>query len=275
MPLDVEAKVENGVTNALLNLKKQNINWKLSKLTGTSALWPCSDSIYEVHFQGLTKFFKLIGDPESILMLQDRCTANCPSMKVKSLVIYVWWKYYPVHVTLTDLAGKDVLDVTGKIMKCCGNWNDPDKWKSFSTAICCIHKAHKQTGTYVPSCKDCRLMPEEEWFKGCDSHKGHPSILWKGNSTYNNIFTDSMDKIHLDCKEYWRQPTEQMLPCYVWQIHDCLLSSNSMIDMLTFVIVMFSICLFLQFDVFVDIELYHFEQSDLSLIVVGIYKPFV
>ena len=26
VPLDVEAKLENGVTNALLNLKKQNIN---------------------------------------------------------------------------------------------------------------------------------------------------------------------------------------------------------------------------------------------------------
>ena len=92
VPLDVEAKVENGVTNALLNLKKQNINQVLSKLTGTSELQPCSESTYEAHFQGLTKFFKMIGDYESILMLHVRCLANCPSMKVESLVIYVWWK---------------------------------------------------------------------------------------------------------------------------------------------------------------------------------------
>ena len=59
---DVEAKVENGVTNALVDHKKQNINPKLSKLTGTFALQPCSESTCEVHFQGLTKFFKLIGD---------------------------------------------------------------------------------------------------------------------------------------------------------------------------------------------------------------------
>ena len=50
VPQDVEAKVENGVSNALLNLKKQNINRTLSKLTGTSALRPCSESTYEVHF---------------------------------------------------------------------------------------------------------------------------------------------------------------------------------------------------------------------------------
>ena len=63
-------------------------------------------------------------------------------MRVESLVMYVWWKYYSVHVTLKDLAGKDVLDVTGETMKCRGDWNDPDKQKGFSTAVWCIHKAH-------------------------------------------------------------------------------------------------------------------------------------
>jgi hypothetical protein len=140
VPLEVEAMVENGVNIALLKLKKQNINWILTKLTGTSALQPRSEITYEVHFQGLTKFFKLIGDNESILMLWDRCPANCPSMKVESLVMYLWWKYYSVHVTLKDLAGKDVLNVTGKIIKCRGDWNDPDKKKGFSTAVWCIHK---------------------------------------------------------------------------------------------------------------------------------------
>ena len=237
--------VENGVNIAQLKLKKQNINQILSKLTSTSALQHCSETTYEVHFWGLTKFFKLIGDYESILMLQDRCPANCPSMKVELLVMYVGWKYYSVHVTLKDLAGKDVLDVTGQTMKCRGDWNDPDKQKGFSTAVWCIHKAHKQTGTYIPSFEDCHLMPEDEWFKGCDSHKSHPSILRSGNPTYDNVFTDSMDKILLDCKEYRRQPTEQLLPCYVWLLCEYLWSSNSIIDLQTFVIVMVSICLFL------------------------------
>ena len=50
VPLEVEAKVENGVNIALLKLKKQNINRILSKLTCTSALQPCSETTYEVHF---------------------------------------------------------------------------------------------------------------------------------------------------------------------------------------------------------------------------------
>ena len=66
VPLEVEPMVGNNVNIALLRLKKQNINWILSKLTGTSALQPYSETTYKVHFQGLTKFFKLIGDYESI-----------------------------------------------------------------------------------------------------------------------------------------------------------------------------------------------------------------
>ena len=80
-------------------------------------------------------------------------------MKVESLVMYLWWKHYPVHVTLTELDGKDVLDVTGQSMKYHGEWNDPDKRKSFRTAVCCIHKAQKQTGTYVPICEVCSFLP--------------------------------------------------------------------------------------------------------------------
>ena len=104
-------------------------------------------------------------------MLQDRCPANCSSMKVESPFMYVWWKYYSVHVTLKDLADKDVLDVTRKTMKCHGDRNDPDKQKGFRTAVWCIHKAHEQTGTHIPSCEVSCLVPEDEWFKGCDNHK--------------------------------------------------------------------------------------------------------
>ena len=43
-----------------------------------------SVSTFEVYFQGLTKLFNMIGVYESILMLQDRCPATCPSMKDES-----------------------------------------------------------------------------------------------------------------------------------------------------------------------------------------------
>ena len=55
--------------------------------------------------------------------------------------------------------------------------------------------AHKQTDTYIPSCEDCCLMPEDERINECDSHKSLSSILQNGNPTYYSSFTDSTDKI--------------------------------------------------------------------------------
>jgi hypothetical protein len=44
--------------------------------------------------------------------------------EIASLVMYMWWKYYSLHVTQQDLAGKYVLDVTEKTMMRYGDWNE-------------------------------------------------------------------------------------------------------------------------------------------------------
>lgn len=258
---DIEDKVAQGILNALDKLKKTSVDRRLAKLTGTSALRYRTELSYEVHFRGLTKFFKLIGDYESLLMLRDKCPANCPSMKVESLVMYVWWKYNAPSMTLLDLGGKEVYDVMGHLIKCRGDWNAPEKRKGFRTAVWCIHKAHNQTGNYIQACQDCRDMPFDEWYKGCSTHKGHPALLRSGNPAYDSVFTDCLDRIGMDRRDYLRQPTEQLLPCWVRQLRDRLLSSNSLIDLQTFTIIQVSICLFLRFDDFVDIELDHFEAK--------------
>ena len=261
VPPAVEAMVEEGIATALQKMNKHAVARPLAKLTGTSALRPRSEATYEIHYRGLTKFFKLIGDYESLLMLRDKCPENCPSMKVESLVLYCWWKFHKKGSPLTDLSGAAVKDVLNNPLTCRGDWNDPDKRKSFGTAVWNIHKAHKQTGTYVALCEACRRLPQAEWFKGCDTHKGHPAILRSGNPSYDSIFTDCMDKIKQDRMGYKRSPSEQLLPSYVRKLRDRLISSNSLIDLQTFTIIVVSISLFLRFDDFVDIEISHFEPK--------------
>ena len=146
----------------------------MAELTGTSELRYCTEISYEVHFRGLKQFFKLIGDYESLLMLRDKCPANCPSMKVESLVMhYVWWKCYASSMTLLDLGGKEVVDVImGHLIKCRGDWNAPEKCKGFRTAVwCCIHKAQNQTGNFIQACQDFCDRLFDEWYKGCCTHK--------------------------------------------------------------------------------------------------------
>ena len=56
-----------------------------------------------------------------------------------------------------------------------------------------------------------------------------------------------------------RHRAKPLLPCHVRQLREHLLSSNSIIDLQTYVIIMVSICLILQFDDFENIELSHFD----------------
>ena len=54
-----------------------------------------------------------------------------------------------------------MVDVMGYLIKCCGDWNAPEKRNGFCTAVWCIHKAHNQTGNYI-HCHDCCDMPFDE-----------------------------------------------------------------------------------------------------------------
>ena len=74
-------------------------------------------------------------------------------------------------MTLVDLAGKEVVDVTGHLIKCCGDCDASEKHKGFHTTVWCIHKAHNQNGHYIEACQDCRNMLFDEWYKGSSTHK--------------------------------------------------------------------------------------------------------
>ena len=70
-------------------------------------------------------------------------------------------------------------------------------------------------------------MLEEDGFKGYDSHKGHPCILQSVNSMFNNAFTENMEQVYLDHREYRGQPTEPLLLLFIQQLQEYPLSSNS------------------------------------------------
>jgi hypothetical protein len=45
-------------------------------------------------------------------------------------------------MTLLDLGGTEMVDVIGHLIKCCADWNVPEKRNGFCTAVWCIDKAH-------------------------------------------------------------------------------------------------------------------------------------
>jgi hypothetical protein len=88
--------------------------------------------------------------------------------------MYMWYKFRPKTMVLTNLASVRVTDVTGGIMYCSGTWNDPGKHRQFAGALYCIHVATKQNGPYHEMCDECHDLPVNERQKGCDSHAGSP-----------------------------------------------------------------------------------------------------
>jgi hypothetical protein len=99
-------------------------------------------------------------------MLHDKRPKNCSSVRVESCIMYMWYKFRPVTIVLTNLAGEPVNNVTGVLIHCSGTWNDPEKGRQFTGVLYCIHVASKQNGLYCEMCDECYALPVNERHKG-------------------------------------------------------------------------------------------------------------
>ena len=163
VPPQVAELVKAGVQQALAKFQKILVDQQYgSNLAGGSSLADMTQLTYETHYRGLSRFFKMIGDYKSLLMLRDKRPKSCLSMKVESHIMYMWYKFRPTKTVLTNLAGILVTDITGIIKHCSGSWNDPGKCKQYSGALYCIHIASKQNGHYCKMCDECHDLPVSE-----------------------------------------------------------------------------------------------------------------
>ena len=165
-------------------------------------------------------------------------------MKVESCIMYMWYKFRPTTTVLTNLAGIPVTDVNGIIMHCSGSWNDPGKCMQFTGSLYCIHIASKQSGLYCEMCDECHDLPVSEQHKGCDSHVGTPFVLTSGSPQTNLTFINASERIKNKLAGYVPEQSSQLLPCHVHKIRTCLVSTYSLVDLQTMVMIMVRTCLF-------------------------------
>ena len=216
VPPEIAALVEVGIQQTLVKFNKTADNQQYGgNLAGGRSLAAMTLLTYESHYRGLTRFFKLIGDYESLLMLRDKRPKNCPSMRVESCIMYMWYKFRPVTTVLTNLAGEPVNNVTVVPIHCSRTWNDPGKRRQFAGALYCIHVASKQNGLYHEKCDKCCVLPVNERHKGCDSHAGSPLLLTSGSPQTDLTFINASEKIRNELSGYVSQPCGQLLPCNV------------------------------------------------------------
>ena len=257
-----EAEVDKGLlaslTTWMLQMDKDKTG-KVSK-TGSRVLTTKTKTTYHNIISQLEHFFKMIGDYDSLLILQDHPPENCISMKVESLLQFVDYKFGKKDTQLTDMCGRPVqsVDVSKNPLMCTETWHAPKKINQFCAAVKILHLAMGHRDPYREACRECRALPVEHQFKGCRSHGGNPRIMRQGNPIDSGFFDDKKKDIKTLLKDYKSKGCSQLLPSYVRRMRERLISSNNLIDFQTYVIILVAIKLFLRQDEFGDIKIDRF-----------------
>ena len=90
-----------------------------------------SQEMYDSHFHGLHDFCTLIGDYNSLIILDPSVKKNAISMDVRSIKLYMKFKFLKKGQVLFDGNKVQVFDVCGSPIYCSGDINDPGRLDHF------------------------------------------------------------------------------------------------------------------------------------------------
>lgn len=216
-------------------LLKLNLQWTATSRsrTGNAPLKVLSIRDYEKHFRGLILFFCMIGDYESLLMLQD-CAPHpfCPSMSAESITLFIQRKGGEHGEPLLDASSKPVKDVLGIPVLIDGGWNDPKNVKQFNSALVAIHAANNQREQYEEKCDVCIAMEATgAGHQGCHIHRGNPCIWRKGCPKESNTVENAVKRSTKDGESYEPNGDSPITPFELLKIRTRLLSSNDISDL--------------------------------------------
>ncbi len=103
---------------------------------------------YEKHFNGMSFFFSLIGDYESLIPLQHMELEYCPSMNHESIIVFFKWRTGANGSILTDKNGDPMKDISNDLIKCVGSWLAPTNVEQCRSAVFSLHRSREQKGPF-------------------------------------------------------------------------------------------------------------------------------
>jgi hypothetical protein len=216
-----------GMDDVLKSMKLTFSNRSIGH-TGDAVLSSLSKQAYVKHYRGLRLFFCMLGDYESLLMLQENAPEKfCPSMNADNIALFIKWKRTAKSEYLTESSGNIINDVLGQPVLCDGGWNDPKNVKQFMSAVRVIHYAHNQRGQYREKCSECvRLHEIGQGHLGCHFHVARPCVWRKGCPPESNVVSNSLKQSNKDGENYVVNGSEALTPFDLLKIRAYLLSSN-------------------------------------------------
>ena len=194
------------------------------------------------------------GDYESLLMLHKRAPKPfCPSMNVKSLILFLQFKTRPRGSVLMhdeglgELDENIVRDCDEVAMKCEGSWKAKVNVDQFFSAISVLHEAHGHgRSDYQEACDDCWALYNNGDKSGCRYHPTRQ--LWRtGNPLRHMSFQNSRKTFN---KNITAKPStaSQISPDELIKIRAYLLGSGKADDFELFTVILIAIRIMLRFD---------------------------
>jgi hypothetical protein len=242
------------VPQRLLGKKKREIAKCIKKLklntdsvfsgekTGNMPLRPKSLQCYHNHYTNVEKFCCLLGKYDSCIILGETAPKSCIPIDTEVLVLYLRYKFWKKGAPLTDLNGKPVKNGLGTLIKCLGQWKDPDNGNQMHSAIRALHNVRKCNGPYQEKCAACCKLPNKTKFQGCDEHSGCPRLRRCGDSTQSPEFKNELKAMRnlAHRRGYKVTGSSTCLPGDYRDARSFLIGKNTIGDLMMYCIMLFS-----------------------------------
>jgi hypothetical protein len=153
-------------------------------------LGQATKSKYIGNLRMLNHFLIMLGDYESMLILQDNAPDDCISMDVDSLILFARYKCGENGTPLTDLNGKDINDADGNVIQCTNDWKDPNNMNASHSAIHLLHDSHGHCGQYEDHCQKCLALAPADQYKGCHNSLKDSKTNSQGQSHHQSTMEE-------------------------------------------------------------------------------------
>ena len=214
---------------------------------------------YSMYLDMFEKFLILIGDYESLLMLDPLCPANCMSVKPESAMLFIRYKTgCPADGNLLNESVKGhppVMDVVGNNVQHHGMWRNPGNLDHFRSALSHLHRSAKRREQYQEACQQCLQQTGDDKWKGCSLHPGKPRLLRQGNTVEDPDFSDWYKRVHKQVTlGHISRGNAQLYPSEVRRICEYCLASNDITGLQLVVLILMGIKMYLRSKELLDLS---------------------
>ncbi len=224
------------------------------KFTGDRCLEDNSKKQYQSSYNGMIYFCMLIGDYDSLLILQEIPLNFAQSINPKTIVNFILFKTGDAGSLLVDSDGNAIFDVNRERIRCQGTWTDPKCAKLLISALAVLHMTRGQGGPFTDKCDECIRHRDEGRNTGCGIPHQTPELWRRGDVTKTEAIKNCVKSILNKGRGYVMEGDLPVSPQELKRIRNYLISSNTLENFMVWTMFLLGCRLFLRSDELIDIN---------------------